>query len=51
MMERLIEVEVTTHATIIETLEIVCPMTGFKVRLSVEHRLDGSFRTLELRPG
>jgi hypothetical protein len=50
-MERLIDVEVTEHGTIFEELEIVCHMTGFRLRLLVEHLANGSYRTLELGPG
>lgn len=50
-MERLIGVEVTRHGTILEELEIVCRMTGFRLHLLVEHLGDGSRRTLESKPG
>jgi hypothetical protein len=50
-MERLLDVEVTWRGTIIEELEIVYAMTGFRMRLLVEHFSDGSYRTLELEPG
>jgi hypothetical protein len=33
MLRRLIDVEVTGHGTILEELEIVCCMTGFRWRL------------------
>jgi hypothetical protein len=49
-MERLIDIKVTRHGTILEELEIVCPMTGFRMRLLVEHSADGSYRTVELSP-
>lgn len=50
-MERLIDVAVTERGTILEELEVVCRMTGFRLRLLVEHLGDGSHRTLELKPG
>jgi hypothetical protein len=50
-MERLIDVEVTGHRTILEELEIVCHMTGFRRRLLVEHLGDGSYNSVELGPG
>lgn len=50
-MERLIDVEVTGHGTILEELEVICAMTGFRLRLLVEHMIDGSYRTHELGPG
>jgi hypothetical protein len=36
-MERLIDAEVTERGTILEKLEIVYAMTGFRLRLLVEH--------------
>lgn len=51
MLERLIDVEVTRHGTIIEELEIVCCMTGFRLRLLVEHLGEGLYRSVELGPG
>ena len=50
-MERLIDVEVTEHGTIIEELEIICSMTGFRRRLLVEHLGEGFYRSVELGPG
>ncbi len=50
-MERLIGVRVTEHATVIEELEIVCCMTGFRRRLLVEHLGEGFYRCAELGPG
>jgi hypothetical protein len=49
MLERLLDVKVTAHGTIIEEVEISYPMTGFRMRLLMEHFADGSYRTLELR--
>ena len=51
MMERLLDVEVTRYGTIIEEVEMVCCMTGFRLRLLVEHLCDGSCRSIELGPG
>lgn len=50
-LERLIGVEVTGRGTILEELEIVCSMTGFRMRLLVEHLGKGSYRSIELGPG
>jgi hypothetical protein len=50
MVERLIEVDVTAHGTILEELEVVCPMTGFRLRLLVEHTIAGSYHTFDLGP-
>jgi len=46
MMEMLVDVEVTRHGTIIEELEIVCTMTGFRRRVLVEHTVEGMRRSL-----
>jgi len=48
MMEVLVDVEVTRHGTIIEELEIVCTMTGFRRRVLVEHTVEGMRRSLEV---
>ena len=48
MMEILVDVEVTRHGTIIEELEIVCTMTGFRRRVLVEHTVEGLFRSVEV---
>ncbi len=50
-MERLIDVEVTGHGTILEELEIVCTMTGFRRHALVEYMADGSCRSVELGAG
>ena len=50
-MQRLIAVEVTEHGTVIEELEVVCPMTGFRLRLLVEYLGDGIYRSTYLGPG
>ncbi len=50
-MERLLDVEVTKRRTVIEELELVCCMTGFRLRLLVEHLADGSYHTFDLGPG
>jgi hypothetical protein len=48
MMERLVDVEVTPYGTIIEEIEVVCTMTGFRRRVLVEHTLEGASRSLEV---
>lgn len=50
-MERLIAVAVTVHGTIIEEVEIICSITGFRRRLLVEHLGEGFYRSFELEPG
>jgi hypothetical protein len=47
-MERLVDVEVTPYGTIIEEIEVVCTMTGFRRRVLVEHTLEGASRSLEV---
>lgn len=51
MLERLIDVEVTRHGTIIEELELICCMTGFRRRFLIHHVGEGFFRSVELGPG
>jgi hypothetical protein len=48
MMERLLEVEVTEHGTIIEEIELICTMTGFRCRFLLHHIGEGFFRSVEL---
>ncbi len=50
-MERVIALQITERGTLLEELEIICRMTGFRLRLLVEHLGDGSCRTIELGPG
>lgn len=51
MLERVVDIRVTRYGTILEELEIVCCMTGFRLRLLVEYLVDGSSRSVELGPG
>jgi hypothetical protein len=37
MMERLLEIKVTEHGTILEELELICTMTGFSRRFFPPH--------------
>jgi len=48
MMERLLDIEVTEYGTIIEEIELICCMTGFKRRLLVEHLGAGNFGSMEV---
>jgi hypothetical protein len=50
MLERLLDIEVTRYGTIIEELEIACTMTGFRLRLLVEHLGEGYYRSVNLGP-
>ncbi len=51
MMERLIDVEVTRYGTIVEEIEIICCMTGYRRRFLVHHIGEGFFRSAELGAG
>jgi len=43
MMERLLDIEVTRYATVIEEIEHICCMTSFRRRLLVRHMGEGVF--------
>src|SRR5918995_853348 len=43
-MERLLEVEVGAYGTILEEIELICTMTGFRSRFLVHHIGEGFFR-------
>lgn len=46
MMKRVIDIEVTRYGTILEEIELICTMTGFRMRFLVEHTRDGSQRSV-----
>ena len=48
MLERLVDVEITRYGTIIEEIELICTMTGFRRRFLVEHTVDGLRRSVEV---
>jgi len=50
MMERLLDIEVTEYGTIIEEIELICTMTGFRSRFLVHHISEGFYRSVELEP-
>ena len=50
MLERLIDVEVGEQGTVTEEIELVCTMTGFRLRFLVCHIGEGFFRSAELGP-
>jgi hypothetical protein len=50
MMERLLDVEVSRYGTIIEEIELICTMTGFRLRLLMEHLGEGYYRSVDLGP-
>jgi hypothetical protein len=47
-IEILKEVEVTPYGTIIEEVQIICTMTGFRRRVLIEHTIEGLCRSLEV---
>ena len=49
MMERLLEVEKAgADGTILEEVELICAMTGFRSRFLVHHMGEGFFRSVDL---
>jgi hypothetical protein len=50
MVERLLEIEVTEHGTVLEEIELVCTMTGFRSRFLIHHIGEGFFRSVGLGP-
>lgn len=50
-IEQLIDVKVTDYGVIIEELEIICCMTGFRQRLLGEYLADGTYHPIKLEPG
>jgi hypothetical protein len=51
MVERLLEIEVTEHRTVLEEIELICTMTGFRRRFLVHHIGEGVFRSVEMSLG
>ncbi len=51
MLENVLNIEVSRHGTIIEEIEIICSMTGFRRRLLVEYTVGGLYRYTELGAG
>ncbi len=51
MMERLLDVEVTQYGTIIEEIEMICCMTGYRRRFLVHYIGEGFFYSAEMGPG
>jgi hypothetical protein len=51
MLERLVDIEVTEYGTVIEEIELVCTMTGFRRRFLVHYLGEGFFRSVELGLG
>ncbi len=50
-MKKVLNIWVTSYGTILEELEIICCMTGFRRRVLVEYMCDGSYRSAELGAG
>jgi hypothetical protein len=50
MMERLLEIEIGAYGTILEEVELICTMTGFRSRFLVHHLGEGFFRSVDLGP-
>jgi hypothetical protein len=48
MLERLLDIEVGKHGTVTGEIELICTMTGFRIRLLVHHIGEGFFRSVEL---
>ncbi len=51
MLERLVDIEVTEYGTIIEEVELICTMTGFRRRFLVHHVGEGFSCSVELEAG
>lgn len=47
-IEILKDVEVTPYGTIIEEVQMICTMTGFRRRVLIEHTIEGLCRSLEV---
>lgn len=50
MLERLLDVEVGEYGEMTEEIELICTMTGFRLRFLVHHLGEGFFRSVELGP-
>ncbi len=50
MLERVVGIRFARYGTILEELEVVCCMTGFRLRVLVEYTADGSCRLEDLGP-
>jgi hypothetical protein len=50
MLERLLDIEVSEYGTVIEEIELICTMTGFRRRFLVHHIGERFFRSVELEP-
>lgn len=50
MLERLLDIEVCEYGGVTEEIELICTMTGFRLRFLVHHLGEGFFRSVELGP-
>jgi hypothetical protein len=50
-LEKVLNIWFTRYGTILEELEIICTMTGFRRRVLVEYMADGSCRSVDLGAG
>jgi hypothetical protein len=50
MLERLLDIEVGEYEGVTEEIELICTMTGFRLRFLVHHLGEGFFRSVELGP-
>lgn len=50
MLERLLDIEITEQGTIIEEIERICTMTGFRSRMLVHYIGEGFFQSVALDP-
>jgi len=50
-MEKLVDIEVTRYGTIIEEIELICCMTGYRRRFLIHHIGEGFYRSVELEAG
>ena len=51
MLARVLNIRFTRYGTILEELEFICCMTGFRQRQLIEHLADGSYRCVDLGSG
>jgi hypothetical protein len=50
-LEKVLNIWFTSYGTILEELEIICCMTGFRRRVLVEYIGDGSYHCVDLGAG
>ena len=50
MLERLLDIEVGEQGGVTEEIELICTMTGFRLRFLIHHVGEGFFRSVELGP-